>query len=176
LKLWPIVVRGTWLLASFAAIAFWVLMLFADGLLFLQSYTEPLGTYTGQEWDRGASWLLLGVLVGASALAIAVVWLPAAYRRIRILARAEGQGVLGWLARRRQWRLAGMLMSFNGPLVIVMAVAAMLTAIATSYHRAPVGAPLWAAGAGIVTAAVITAVEIFLLRRGLRHPVRVGGW
>jgi hypothetical protein len=158
-----------WFLAGIVAIAFWVLMLFADGLLFLQSYTQPLGTYTGQEWDRAASWLFLGVLVGASALAIAVVWLPAAYRRIRILARAEGQGVLGWLARRRLWQLAGMLMSFNCPLVITTAVAAMLSAIAISYHRAPPVAPLWAAGAGMVTAAVITVVEILLLRRGLRQ-------
>jgi len=169
LRLWPTVIRGTWFLAGTAAIAFWVLILFADGLLFWQSYAEPLGTYTGQEWDRAASWLLLGLLVGASALAIAVVWLPTAYRRIRVLARANGQDVLGWLVRRRPWQLTIMLMSFNAPLVIVAAVAAVLAAIAISYHQPPAGAALWAAGAGIVIAAVITAVEIFLLRRALRR-------
>ena len=33
LRLWPTVIRGTWFLAGTAAIAFWVLILFADGLL-----------------------------------------------------------------------------------------------------------------------------------------------
>jgi len=56
-------------------------------LYFMVSYTQPADTYTGQGWDRAMSWVFLGMLVGASALAIAVVRLPVSYRRL--LARPE---------------------------------------------------------------------------------------
>jgi hypothetical protein len=169
LKLGRTVGRGTWVLAGIVAVALWLLVLLADAFSFLVSYTQPLGAYTGQDGDRAESWVLLGMLVAASALAIAVVRLPATYRSVRASARSDGQGVRDWLARQQLWRLARMLMSFNGPLMIVAAVAAALTAIAISYHDAPAGAPLWAAAAGLMTAAVITALEVFLLRRGLRQ-------
>jgi len=80
LKLWSAVRRGAWLLVSVAVLAFWLLILLADVLCFLVSYTQPVDSYTGQDWDRAMSWVLFGMLVAASALAIAVVRLPVSYR------------------------------------------------------------------------------------------------
>jgi hypothetical protein len=70
-----------------------------------------------------------------------------------------------WLASQQLLRLARALMTFNAPIMIVIAVVAVSTAIATSYHRAPAGALLWAAAAGTVAAASVTALEVFLFRR-----------
>ena len=70
-----------------------------------------------------------------------------------------------WLASQQLWRLARTLMTFNTPIMVVTAVVAALTAIAISYHRAPAGALLWAAAAGAIFAASLTALEVFLLRR-----------
>lgn len=169
LKLWRTVGMGIWVLAGITSIALWVLVLLADGLFFLFSYTSPDDSYTGQDWDRAMSWVLLGMLVAASALAFAVVRLPISYGRVRTSARSSEQGVKEWLALQQPWRLARMLMSFNGPITIIAAVVAALTAVATSFHNAPAGTPLWAAAAGIITAVLTTAVEVFLLRRGLRQ-------
>jgi hypothetical protein len=169
LKLWRTVGKGTWVLAGIASIAMWVLVLLADSLFFLFSYTQPVDSYTGQDWDRAMSWVVLWMLVAASALAFAVVRLPAGYGRVRTSARSSGQGVKEWLAHQQPRRLACMLMSFNCPITIVVAVVAALTAVATTFHNAPAGVPLWAAAAGTITAALITAVEVFLLRRGLRQ-------
>jgi hypothetical protein len=105
------------------------------------------------------------MLVAAFALAIAIVRLPVSYRRLRASARSDGQGVKEWLANQQLWRLARALMTFNAPIMIVIAVVAVFTAIATSYHRAPAGALLWAAAAGMITAASVTALEVFLLGR-----------
>ena len=69
------------------------------------------------------------------------------------------------LANQQLWRLARTLMTFNAPIMIVIAVVAAFTAIATSYHRAPAGALLWAAAAGMITAASATALKVFLLGR-----------
>jgi multisubunit Na+/H+ antiporter MnhG subunit len=165
LKLWSAVRMGAWLLAGVAVLALWVLVLLADAYSFLVSYTRPLGAYTGQDGDRAMSWVLLGLLVAASALAIAVVRLPVSYRRLRASARSDGQGVKEWLASQQLWPLARALMTFNTPIMIVTAVVAVLTAIATSYHRAPAGALLWAAAAGTAAAASVTALEVFLFRR-----------
>jgi hypothetical protein len=165
LELWSAVRRGVWLLAGVAVIAFWVLVLLADALYFLVSYTQPVDSYTGQDWDRAMSWVLLGMVVAVSALAIAVVRLPVSYRRMRASARSKGQGVKEWLASQQPWRLARTLMTFNSPTMIVAAVVAAFTAVATSYHRAPAGALLWAAAAGMIIAASVTALEVFLLRR-----------
>jgi hypothetical protein len=115
------------------------------------------------------SWVLLGMLVAASALAIAVVRLPASYRLLRVSARSNEQGLREWLSHQPLWPLARTLMGFNGPVTIVAAVVVMFVAIAISYHDASVGVPLWAAAAGVVAAALITAAEVFLLRRGMRQ-------
>jgi hypothetical protein len=93
LKLWRTVGRGTWVLAGITAVALWVLVLLVDALFFLMSYTQPVDTNTGQDWDRAMSWVFLGMLVAASALAIAVVRLPVTYRRVRASARSNVQGV-----------------------------------------------------------------------------------
>lgn len=162
---WRAVRRSAWLLASVAVIAFCLLVLLADALFFLESYTQPVDTYTGQDWDRAMSWVVLGLLVAASALAFAVVRLPVSYQRLRASARSDGRDVREWLARQQLWRLARVLMAFNVPVMIVIAVVAVLTAIAASWHRAPAGALLWAAAAGVIIAAPATALEVFLLRR-----------
>jgi hypothetical protein len=166
LKLWPTVRKGAWLLAGVAVIALWLLVLFAAVFSFLVSYTKPLGSYTGQDWDRAMSWVFLGMLVAASALAFVVVRLPVAYRRLQFSARSNGQGVKEWLASQQLWGLARMLMTFNAPVMIVLAVVATFTAVATfDLQNAPAGALLWAAAAGIITAASITTLEVLLLRR-----------
>jgi MFS family permease len=169
LKLLRTVGKGTCVLAGAASFALCVLVLLADGLYFLMSYTQPVDTYTGQDWDRAASWFLLGILVAASALAVAAVRLPARYRHLRASARSSGHGVKEWLAHQQGWRLARMLMGFNCPIMIVGAVLVALVAIATSFHHAPAGALLWAAAGGVITAAMMTAVEVFLLRYKMLH-------
>jgi hypothetical protein len=169
LKLLRTVGKGTWVLAGIASIALCVLVLLVDALFFLMSYTQPVDTYTGQDWDQAMSWVLLGMLVAASALAVVVVRLPARYRRLRAAARSGGHGVKEWLARQQVWRLARILMGFNCPIMIVAAVLAALVAIATSFHNAPAGALLWAAAGGVITAALATAVEVFLLHYGILH-------
>jgi hypothetical protein len=146
-------------------IGFWVLVLLADAFYFLVAYAQPVDSYTGQDWDRAMSWVLLGVLAAASALVFAVVRLPVSYGRLRASARSGGRGVREWLASQQLWRLAGTLMIFNTPVMIVTAVVAALAAIAVSWHRAPAGALLWAAAAGVIAAASVTALEVFLLRR-----------
>ncbi|HEX9519501.1 MAG TPA: hypothetical protein VF940_25395 [Streptosporangiaceae bacterium] len=169
LKLLRTVGKGTWVLAGIASIALWVLVLLVDGLDFLMSYTQPVGTYTGQDGDRDAFWVLLGMLVAASALAVVVVRLPARYQRLRASARSGGHGVREWLAHQQGWWLARMLTGFNCPIMIVAAVLVALVATATSFHNAPAGALLWAAAGGAITAAMTTAAEVFLLRYGMLH-------
>jgi hypothetical protein len=169
-KLWRPLGKGAWVLAGIASIALWVLVLIADALSFVVSYAQPFGSYTGQEWDRAMSWVLLGILVAASALVIAVVRLPARYRHVLASARSGDQSVKEWLACQQPWRLTRLLMGFNGPITIAAAVVPMLVAIASSFRHAPAGALLWAAAAGMITAALITAVEFFLIRRGQRQP------
>jgi hypothetical protein len=165
-QLWPTVRRGAWLVADVAVIALWLLLLLADVLYFLVSYTQPADSYTGQDWDRAMSWVFLGMLVAVSALAIVVVRLPVTYRRLRTSARSSGQGVMEWLANQQLWRLARMLMTFNAPIMIVIAAVAVFTAIVSSRQQsAPAGALLWAAATGMSTAVPATALEVFLLRR-----------
>ena len=165
MKLWPTVRRGAWLLACAAVIALWVLILLADGLFFLMSYTQPGDSYTGQNSDRAASWFLLGVLVAASALAIAVVRLPVSYCHLRALARFNGRGVKEWLASQHPLWLARTLMAFNAPIMTVLAVVAVVATLVAFNDSAPAGTVLWTAAAGMIAAAPVTALEIFLLRR-----------
>jgi hypothetical protein len=148
-----------------AVIALWVLILLGDVLFFLTSYSQPADSYTGQDTDRATSWFLLGVLVAASALAIAVVRLPVSYRHLQALARFNGHGVKKWLSIQHPLWLARTLLTFNVPIMIVIAVAAVITALVTSGQSAPAGTVLWAAAAGIIAAAPVTALQIFLLRR-----------
>jgi hypothetical protein len=154
-----------------AVIALWLLVLLADALFFLESYTQPTDSYTGQDWDRAMSWVLLGILVAASALAFAVVRLPVTYRRLRTSAGSNGVGLPELLASQQLWRLARILMTFNTPIMIVVAAVAAYTAVATSHQQsAPAGTLLWATAAGVITAAFITTSEVFLLRRFREGP------
>jgi hypothetical protein len=163
--------RGAWLFADVVALGLWLLVLLADALFFLVSYTQPADSYTGQDWDRAMSWVLLGILVAASALAFAVVRLPVTYRCLRISARSNSQGLTGLLASQQPWRLARILMTFNTPIMIVMAAVAAYAAVATSHQpSAPAGTLLWAAAAGVIIAASITTLEVFLLRRLRQDP------
>jgi hypothetical protein len=165
LTLWPGVRKGAWLLAGAAAIAFCLLLLVADVLSFLVSYTNPPDSYTGQDGDRAVFWYWLGMLVTACAMAFAVVRLPVTYRRVRASARSIRQGVTVWLAGQQLWRLTRILMTFNTPIMIVIAAVAAYTAVVTSHPQsAPAGTLLWAAAAGVIIAASITALEVFLLR------------
>jgi hypothetical protein len=165
--------RVAWLLACVAVTALWVLILLADGLFFLMSYTQPADSYTGQDWDRAASWFLLGLLVTASALAIAVIRLPVVYCRLRALARFNGYGLKHWLARQHPLWLARTLMTFNAPIMIIIAVGTVITALVVLNASAPAGTVLWTAAAGLIAAGPVTAVEIFLLRG--RHPIHASG-
>jgi hypothetical protein len=143
----------------------WLLLLLEDALLFLESYSGPMGSYTGQDWDRAMSWVVLGMLVAASALVFAVVRLPVTCRSLLTSARSNGQGLIESLASQRPWRLARILMAFNTPVMIVIAPVATLTVVITFHDQgAPAGVLLWAAAAGVVIAASITALEVFLLR------------
>jgi hypothetical protein len=148
-------------------ITLWLLVLLADALFFLVSYTQPPDSYTGQDWDRAMSWVVLGMLVAASALAFAVVRLPVTYRRLRASARASGHSVPELLARQQLWRLTRVLMTFNTPIMIIIAVAAAWTAVVTTSYQqsAPAGTLLWAAAAGAIIAVSLTTLEVFLLRR-----------
>jgi hypothetical protein len=173
LTLWSAVRRGAWLLAGVTVVALWLVLLVADGLTFLVSYTQPPDSYTGQDFDRETSWYWLGLLVAASALAFAVVRLPVTYRRLRTSASFIGLGMIDLLASQRRWQLARTLMTFNAPIMIVAATAAAYThaAVAVSHQQsvpAPAGILLWAAVAGVAVAAFITTLEVLLLRR-LRH-------
>ena len=164
-KVWPVARAGAWLLACVAVIGLWLLILIADALLFLMSYTQPADSYTGQDTDRAGSWFFLGVLVAVSALAVAVVRLPVRYLRLRAMARSDGYGVTQWLARQHPLGLARTLVNFNVPIMIVIAVVAVVAFIATFGQTPPAGALLWAAAAGMITAYPVTALEVFLLRR-----------
>lgn len=57
--------QGAWFFASVAVLAFWLLVLLADALYSLVSYMQPVDGYTGQDWHRAVSWVLLGVLLRA---------------------------------------------------------------------------------------------------------------
>jgi len=151
-----------------------LVLLVADGLSFLISYANSADSYTGQDFDRAVSWYWLGMLVAASALAFAVVRLPVTYRRLRAAARSNGQGLIEFLASQQLWRLTRILMTFNTPITIVIAAVAAYTVVVTSHPQsAPAGILLWAAAAGVIIAASITTLEVFLLRAAYnRHPIK----
>lgn len=166
--------RGAWILAGVVVIALCLILLVSDVLIFLVSYTNPANSYTGQDDDRAVSWFWLGMLVTACALAFAIVRLPVTYRRLRALVRSNGQGVTVWLASQRFWRLAWILMTFNTPIMIIIAAVAAYEAVVTSRPQsAPAGTLLWAAAVGVIIAASITALEVFLLRIArIRHAAK----
>jgi hypothetical protein len=150
--------------------ALWLLLLVVDALSFLVSYAHPPDSYTGQDGDRAVSWVWLGMLVAASALAFAVVRLPVTYRRLRTSARSNGQGLTELLASQQLWRLTRILMTFNTPITIVIAAVVAYAVVITPHPQsAPAGTLLWAAAAGAIIAASITPLEVFLLRC---QPVR----
>lgn len=160
----PALRKAAWILAAASSVALGALLLLSVVLYFLVSYGQPAGTYTGQDYDRALSWVLAGMLAGAWALAVVIIRLPVRYRRLRALARSDGLCLTRWLAGQQSWRLAWMLMGFNGPVMVVVAVAGALAAIALSYHSAPAGAVLWAAAGGCAAAAAATAVQVAALR------------
>ena len=157
-----------------AVIALCLVLLVADALSFLVSYANPANSYTGQDLDRAVSWYWLGMLVAASALAFAVVRFPVTYRRLRASARSNRQSMTELLASQQLWRLTWILMTFNAPITIVIAAVAAYRVVVTSHPQsAPAGILLWAAAAGVIIAASITMLEVFLLRaaRG-RHSAK----
>ena len=141
-----------------------LVLLVGDALFFLISYSNPADSYTGQDFDREASWYWLGMLVAASALAFAVVRLPVTYRRLRAPARSNGQSLTELLASQQLWRQTRILMTFNAPITIVIAAVAGYAVVNSRPQGAPAGTLLWAAAAGVIVAASITMLEVFLLR------------
>lgn len=142
----------------------------SSSLYFGMSYGQPPDTYTGQDWDRAASWLMLAVSMAAIALAILTGYFPARLRRIRAHARGDGLGLLPWLGTQRRAFLFGNLVAVNLPLMVFLLVAGMLIAIAEA--RVAI-APVWLPAGSLLSGAgmgfVLSAAEVWLLRRGRPH-------
>jgi hypothetical protein len=173
---WSVLRKGAWILAGAAVIALCLLLLIGDVLIFLVSYSNPADSYTGQDGDRAVSWIWLGMLVAASALAFAVVRLPVTYRRLRDSATANGQGLTTLLAGQHFWRLVRTLMTFNTPIMIVVAAVVVYETVVTTHPQStPAGTFLWAATAGVIIAASVTTLEVFLLRIARTRPAAKDG-
>jgi hypothetical protein len=71
-----------WVSVTTILVAVWMSGALFTALEFVTAY-QPSGTYTGQDWDRSAAWVLLGVLAvwtGAIALWLKLTQRPARRR------------------------------------------------------------------------------------------------
>ncbi len=120
--------------------------------------------------DRAASWVMPALSMAAIAVAVLTGYVPARLRRLRAQARGAGLGLLAWLGAQRPAFLFGNLLAANLPLMVFLLVAGLLIAI-TQARFAP--APVWLPAGSLLTGAgaglVLSAAEVWLLRRGRAH-------
>jgi hypothetical protein len=64
------VLKDAWVVSAVATALIALLISLMIALYFDMSYGQPADTYTGQDWDRAASWLMLTPSMAAIALAV----------------------------------------------------------------------------------------------------------
>lgn len=111
-----LVLKAAWVVSAVAAAAMALFIVSMTALYFDMSDGQPLDTYTGQDWDRAASSLMLALSMAATAVAVLTGYVPARLRRLRAQARGAGLGLLPWLGAQRPAFLFGNLLAVNLPL------------------------------------------------------------
>src|SRR5258708_39500681 len=91
-----LVLKAAWVVSAVAAAAMAVFIASMTALYFDMSYGQPLGTYTGQDSDRAASWLMLALSMAAIAVAVLVGYVPGPLPRVPGAGGRAGPGLGAW--------------------------------------------------------------------------------
>jgi hypothetical protein len=161
-----LVLKGAWVVSAVATALMALVIALITALYFDMSYGQPPDTYTGQDWDRAASWLMLTLSMAAIALAVLIGYVPARLRKLRARAHASRRRLLPWLSAQRPPFQFGTLLSFNLPLTVFLLDVGLFIAIGQSRLAPPpawlpAGSLLGGTGAGVA----LSAAGTWLLNR-----------
>jgi len=162
--------KGAWVVSAVAIACMALFIALMTALYFDMSYGQPSDSYTGQDWDRAASWLMLTLSMAAIALAVLSGYIPVRLRKLRACARATSRSLLPWLGAQRPTFQFGTLLSFNLPLTVFLSDVGLLIAIAQArFAPAPVWLPAGSLLCGTGVAVALSAAETWLLHRSRTH-------
>jgi len=92
-----LMLKAAWVVVTIATVLMALFFALATALYFDMSYGQPPDSYTGQDWARAASWLMLTLSMGAIALAALTSYIPARLRRLLARAHAANSPLLARL-------------------------------------------------------------------------------
>jgi hypothetical protein len=160
-----LVLKGAWVVSAVAIALGALFVALMTALYFDMSYGQPPDSYTGQDWDRAASWLMLALSIAAVALAVLIGYIPVRLRKLRACAQAASRRLLPWLGAQRPTFQFGTLLSFNLPFAVFLVDVGLLIAIAQAgFAPVPVWLPADCLLGGTGLGVALSAAGTWLLR------------
>jgi hypothetical protein len=161
-----LVLKAAWVVSAVATVLMALFITLMTALYFDMSYGQPADSYTGQDWDRAASWLMLTLSMTAIALAALISYIPARLRRLRARAHAANCSLRPWLGAQRPAFRFGILLSLNLPLTVLLVdVGVLITITNARLAPPPVWMPAGSLLAGTTAGVALSAAETWLLHR-----------